>query len=190
MLRLFTSMLCVVVVFSACDGLFTLDLNDRNADRVGYREVGEVQAWVPVYEDRDALSSGVTVLDKRATEEGGKIFVLGNKLFQVETGIGLHIIDYSDRTKPVKVGFLNVPGCQEVALKGDAVYTNSFEDMLVLDLSAFPDVKVKSRLPDIFPEMKYPRPPVRGSYYVCPDVSKGRVVRWKQETVLNPQCMN
>jgi hypothetical protein len=62
--------------------------------------------------------------------------------------------------------------------------------MLVLDLSAFPDVKIKSRMPNIFPEMKYPRPPGNGAYYVCPDVSKGRVARWKQETVLNPQCMN
>lgn len=189
MLRLFTLLTLVVILFTACDR-FDFGFNDRNANRVGYREVGEVQAWVPVYVKNDDAGLDVAVKDKRPTEEGGKIFALGNKLFQVETGVGLHIIDYADKTKPVKAGFLNIPGCQEVALKGNAVYTNSFEDMLVLDLSAFPDVKIKSRMPNIFPEMKYPRPPGNGVYYVCPDVSKGRVTHWKQETVLNPQCMN
>ncbi|RPD41867.1 hypothetical protein EG028_06800 [Chitinophaga barathri] len=182
-------MLLVVTVCTSCGDLFDFGFSGRNADRVGYRETGEVQAWVPVYAEPDDVS-GVALKDKRPTQEGGKIFALGNKLFQVETGVGLHIIDYSDKTKPVKVGFLNVPGCQEVALKGSAVYTNSFENMLVLDLSAFPDVKVKATLPNVFPELKYPRPPGRGGYYVCPDVSKGRVIRWKQETVLNPQCAN
>jgi hypothetical protein len=152
---------------------------------------GIVDTYVPVYAKADAEELKIATLEARPTGKAGKIFVMGSRLYQVEQDSGIHIIDYSDKTKPVKVGFLNVPGCKEVALKGGDLYTNNFEDMVILDLSAYPDIKVKSRIPYVFPELTHPTliqqdPNVR--YFECPDYTKGRVLRWEVKKVNNPQC--
>ncbi len=126
MLRLFTPYTLVVILFTACDR-FDFGFNDRNANRVGYREVGEVQACACMKND-DAGLDVEAVKDKRPTEEGGKFLRWANA-FQVETGVGLHIIDYADK-RSGKAGFLNIPGCQEVALKREMPFTRIlFEDI-------------------------------------------------------------
>ncbi|WP_074238217.1 LVIVD repeat-containing protein [Chitinophaga niabensis] len=153
--------------------------------------VGIVDTYVPVYATDGAEELKITNLAARPTGKAGKIFVMGSRLYQVEEDSGIHIIDYSDKAKPVKVGFLNVPGCKEVALKNGNVYTNNFEDMIILDLSAYPGINVKSRIPNVFPELKHPQllqrdPGVR--YFECPDYTKGTIVRWEVKKVNNPKC--
>lgn len=184
MLRTVT-LVVIVIALSSCD-FHPFDFQPRNR----IPEVGNVDTYVPVYTPEDATELLVSTLATRPTAKAGKIFVLGTKLFQVEENAGIHIIDYSDKTKPVKLAFLNVPGCKEVALQGSNVYANNFEDMIVLDLSTYPDVKVKSRIPNVFPEQRNIMPP-RGTsiYYMqCIDPSRGRVVRWEVKKVNNPEC--
>lgn len=150
----------------------------------------EANGYEPVYaaDDADPLLE-VGIQDVRKTTTGGKIFVAGKKLFQVETGQGIHIIDYTDKQHPKKLSFLNIPGCGEVAMKGQLLYTNSHDELLVLDLSGYPDVAVKARKPGAFPEMGPHVPPVRGTYYTCPDPAR-RVLRWEHKTIKNPKCFN
>lgn len=191
MLRTVTLFL-IAIAFCGCD--FRLfELRDRDINPPEPPPVGIVDTYVPVYASAGSEELKITTLASRPTRQAGKIFVMGNRLFQVEQDSGIHIIDYSDKAKPVKVAFLNVPGCKEVALKGSNVYTNNFEDMIILDLTAYPDIKVKSRIPNVFPELKYSdlfqlRALGNTSYLECPDYNKGRVVRWEVKKVNNPKC--
>lgn len=188
MLRTVT-LLLAAIAFCGCDfRLFEL----RDRDRLPPPEPpppGIVDTYVPVYAEEGDDALKIATFAARPTAKAGKIFVMGNRLFQVEEDSGIHIIDYSDRAHPVKTGFLNVPGCKEVSLRGSNVYTNNFEDLVVLDLNA-QDIKVKSRIPNVFPELRYPPPfpPANVSYYECPDYTKGRVVRWEVKKVNNPKC--
>lgn len=150
---------------------------------------GNVTAWVPVYRDANTPEPEIAVHEPRNTTSGGKIFAYGQQLLQVETGHGIHIIDYSDKQHPKKLGFITIPGCGEVALKGMTLYTNSFDELVVIDISKYPDVVVKSRKANVFPEMSGWAPPESG-YFVCPDRSRGRVIKWETKTVNNPQCRN
>lgn len=176
----------MVVALSSCD-FHPFNFGTGPSNRPF--EAGNVDTYVPTYAAEDATELQVSTLAIRPTEKAGKIFVLGNKLFQVEENAGIHIIDYSNKEKPVKLAFLNVPGCKEVALQGSNVYTNNFEDMIVLDLSAYPDVKVKSRIRNVFPEQRNVMPPRGNVYYMqCIDATKGRVVKWEVKKVNNPQC--
>ncbi|WP_343307267.1 hypothetical protein AAHN97_09100 [Chitinophaga niabensis] len=192
MLRTVT-LLLVAIAFCGCDfRLFELRERDRMPPEPP--PVGIVDTYVPIYASEDAEELKITTLAARPTAKAGKIFVLGTRLYQVEEDSGIHIIDYSDKAKPVKIGFLNVPGCKEVALKGDNIYTNNFEDMIILDLSASPEVKVKSRVANVFPELRYSsvyyshNRPSNVFYLECPDYSKGRIVRWEVKKVNNPKC--
>lgn len=148
--------------------------------------IGEIDAYVPVYAKEGDAELAIAIMPSREATVAGKIFVIGEKLFQVEEGQGIHIIDYADKKNPKKLSFLNIPGCGEVAVKGQSLYTNNFEDLLVLDLSSYPEVKVTARKPGVFPEMDGQHPP-RG-YYQCPDPMKGRVIKWELKKVDNPKC--
>ncbi|MRG44779.1 hypothetical protein GFS24_06620 [Chitinophaga sp. SYP-B3965] len=193
MLRTVTLFL-MAIAFCGCD--FRLfELRNRDLNPPEPPPPGIVDTYVPIYaaEGSDELKIATQAI--RPTHKAGKIFVMDNRLFQVEQDSGIHIIDYSDKANPVKVAFLNVPGCKEVALKGSNVYTNNFEDMIILDLNTYPDIKVKSRMPNVFPELKYaplPQLIMTGGttirYYECPDYSKGRIVRWEVQKVNNPKC--
>lgn len=156
-------------------------------DRPFSYDVGIVDAYVPIYAQEGDAELEIAVLASRQTDSAGKIFAIGEKLFQVEQGKGIHIIDYSDKRNPKKLSFLQIPGCQEVAVKGQHLYTNSFEDLVVLDLSAYPDVQVTAREPGVFPELSTSYPPQWG-YYECPDPAKGRVVGWEIKRIENPKC--
>lgn len=179
MLRPFSYLLLCVLVLSSCKDWFLSPKPKRP---------GIVDTYIPIYAKEGDPELAIATGPVRATKVAGKIFSIGDKLFQVEDGAGIHIIDYSDRTKPRKLAFLNVPGCREVALKGGTLFTNSYEDMLLLDLGHYPDVTVRSRIPNVFPQMGYSFPPLRGAYYECPDYSKGKVVGWEIKKVKNPNC--
>lgn len=189
MLRTVT-LLLIAIAFCGC-GLGLFNPPSPSPREPPEPPPGIVDAYVPVYAKADAEELRIATLEARPTGRAGKIFVMGSRLFQVEQDSGIHIIDYSDKAKPVKVGFLNVPGCKEVALKDGNLYTNNFEDMVILDLSAYPDIKVKSRITYVFPELSQPQlVPLDSSvrYYECSDYTKGRVVRWEVKKVKNPTC--
>jgi hypothetical protein len=42
----------------------------------------------------------------RTTVNGGKIYTVGNLLFQVEQDSGIHIINYANPSSPQKLGFI------------------------------------------------------------------------------------
>ncbi len=175
MLRVIPCLLILLPVLSGC-----WYLNNKSE--------GHTPAYVPVYGPVDETSNKISIGPAREVTKAGKIFVIGEKLFQVEDGAGIHIIDYSDRTKPRRLAFLTVPGCREVASKGGAIFTNHFEDMVVLDLSAYPEVKEASRIKDVFPGNKRYLPPEHGYFYECPDPAKGSVVRWEKKSIKQPNC--
>ncbi|WP_119080365.1 hypothetical protein [Chitinophaga alhagiae] len=147
-----------------------------------------VDGYVPIYGPADHPSLKIGAAAVRPIVNGGKIFVIGDKLFQVEVGAGIHIIDYADRQHPEKLGFLTVPGCTEVALKDSMLFTNHYGDMVVLDVSKYPVVEEKSRMLNVFPEVTPETPPERMVYYECVDRSKGSVIGWEKKKVSTLNC--
>jgi tricorn protease-like protein len=166
---------CILFCSTLLSACFSLDYNPEPRE-----------AYVPVY---GAGSDSIRVGSPAPTIKGGKIFVLNNKLFQVETGTGIHIIDYTDKKQPKKLGFLHIPGCMEVAVKGNQLYTNQRQDLVVLDVSAYPAIKIDSRQQGIFPDMTV-EPPVANVWYVCPEPGKGQVIRWEVKKVKQHLCHN
>jgi hypothetical protein len=142
------------------------------------------QAYVPVYDSSDMklISSDVA----RPIVSAGKIYVLGNYLFQVEKLEGVHVINYTDRNNPVKVGFIKSRGCSEIAAKGGYLILNNMADLVTVDISNTTSVREVARIKNAFPQFHaeyadHPQLPDRGVYYVCPQFDKGKVKSWKLE---------
>jgi hypothetical protein len=153
-------------------------------------EVGLIDAYAPVYSSRtEALT--ISNSAPQPFVNGGKIATLGNMLYQVEQDKGIHLINISNPSAPAKVGFINVALCRELTLKGNYIYTNNMNDLVVLNVSNPANITESSRISNAFPDLGVQFPPEAkpGDYFECADVNKGLVIRWELKKVNNPQCL-
>lgn len=152
---------------------------------------GEVSGFVPVYTPETVAKAIVFSAVAKPTENAGKILVIGNLLYQVETGAGVHVMDIANPASPVKKGFISVPGCQELAAKGSDLFVNNYNDLVVLTptiAGGVTSVAVLRRVSNAFPAALNSLPTGTGIYFECPDPAKGYVSGWVRATIKNPKC--
>lgn len=145
----------------------------------------EIMGFAPVYGAEAELQS-VTLAAPQAVENGGKIYVEGNILFQVESGRGIHVTDISAPATPQKKAFIKVAGSQEVAVKNGLIYTNNLNDLVILEYAGN-TIKVVKRIPAFKNMGLSVLPPERG-YFECPDKNKGVITGWQKKLLTNPKC--
>ena len=148
---------------------------------------GLVDALVPIYGDQANLKSIVQKPAQPITF-GGKIATLGNYLFQVEEGAGIHVIDIANPAQPQKVSFIKIPFCNEVTLRGNLLYTNNVKDLVVLNISNISNITVSARIENAFPIPDVQYPPQTNVYFECADNSKGPILGWEMKKINNPKC--
>jgi hypothetical protein len=152
----------------------------------------DVEGYVPVYASDLSAAKQITSEAARPTINGGKIYTVGNLLFQVEQDSGIHIINYADVHNPQKIGFIKSLLCKEVSVKNGFIYTNNISDLVVIDISNINNVHEVKRVEGVFPDLALQYPSKTNSfttiYFECPDPSKGLIVDWKKQTIKNPKC--
>jgi hypothetical protein len=152
----------------------------------------QVEGYVPVYVSDISAAKQILSEAPRPTVNGGKIYTVGNLLFQVEQDSGIHIINYADAHNPRKLGFIKSFLCKEVSVKNGFIYTNNLSDLVVIDISDPNNVHEVSRTAGVFPDLDLQYPSKVNSwstvYFECPDPSKGLIVDWKKQIIKNPKC--
>lgn len=113
-------------------------------------------SYAPIIMSRDQLKNSVRFDANQKLENPGKIYLKGSMIYVVEQYEGVHIINNYDRKDPYKLGFIHIPGCVDVAIKGNYMYADNAVDLIAIDLSAMPDIKVTSRTENVFPELVAP----------------------------------
>ena len=158
----------------------------RQKELINGESIIRPEAYVPVYSTDSNNTRVVSAVAARPIKEAGKIYVQGNLLFQVEKLAGVHIIDYSNPAKPVKLGFIKSRGCSEVAYKNGYLIINNLDDLVFVDIRNVNNIKESTRIPNAFPQFFVDqflnnRPPEAGKFYVCSDYNKGDIIDWKLE---------
>ncbi len=146
----------------------------------------EVMGWAPVY----ASAEDITVQNESPLppiENAGKIYIRGDYFYQVENGKGIHVIDVSNKEQPVQQAFIRVAGAQELSIRGNNLYVNSFNDLVVIDISDVQNSREVHRMKNTFHMFNSTTPPQSG-YFECVDESRGTVVSWQQKMLVNPKC--
>jgi hypothetical protein len=116
----------------------------------------KVWGYKPVYGPDSDAKRILYESTARTVVQAGNIYAYRNYIFQVEPGRGIHVIDNSVPSAAVRIGFINIKGCAQMSIKGDKLYSNSYDDLVVLDFSALNDIKEVSRLPGVFLEYRWP----------------------------------
>lgn len=171
----FFLILSVCLIFFSCDRT------------VGPKPVTR-EAWVPIYTTNTTAIQAITYGSARSTVNAGKIYTVGNLIYQVEQDSGIHIINYANPLSPQKLGFIRSFLCKEVSVKNGLIYTNNFSDLVVIDASNLSSVREVGRTPGVFPDLALQYPNFTSVYFECPDPKKGIVIRWEKKTIDNANC--
>lgn len=150
--------------------------------------VGEVSGYRPIYETEVDMS--IEFGANRNIQNPGQIYVLNGLLLLNDIGQGIHVIDNTDPNRPTKLGFLQVAGSENMAIKDGVMYINQYNELVAIDISDLNNIEVISRNLITFENVLVSQnvPPQSGFYFECPDPTKGTVVGWEITTIENPEC--
>lgn len=104
----------------------------------------------PILLSFEDIRSGYKAESARDMKNPGKIYVYEQYLFVNEMYDGIHILDNSDPSKPVKLAYLRIPGNTDIEVRNDFMYVNSGPDLLVLDMSNINAVSLVKRVENAF----------------------------------------
>ncbi|NJL14458.1 MAG: hypothetical protein HC913_16590, partial [Microscillaceae bacterium] len=96
------------------------------------------------------LLVGLMALPSSVWAQMGKIWYTDQNLFVNLPGNGIVIIDNRDVLQPQKLGYVDIPGNVDLAVNGNYLYANSFQDLLVLDISNPQSPQEIGRQPNVF----------------------------------------
>jgi hypothetical protein len=158
----------------------------RNGTDGGYNtQQNKVWGYKPVYGTEPEAKNILYTSGAKPVISGGNIYAYQDYIFQMESGLGIHVIDNSNPSVAVRIGFITVKGCSQISIKDGKIYTNSYDDLVVLGFSNFNTVAETSRLKGVFTEYRYGSPlalPPASGYYECPAYDKF-VTGWVKDSV-------
>jgi hypothetical protein len=150
-----------------------------------YEETISYQVNEPVVMSESAFRASVKVTnEQKQINNYGKICFYNGFLYISEPEVGIHIIDNRNPVQPHNVGFIELLGNADIAVKNDVLYADALIDLVWFDITDPANPKLKERLENAFPEA-YSLP--TNNEYIC-DYSmaynengmlKGLVVGWK-----------
>jgi hypothetical protein len=107
--------------------------------------------YEPVFESMSELRLAVEILPPQARDSQGKIYIYGQYLLLGEPGKGIHVFDNSDKTNPLAISFVNIPGNVDMAVRDGMLYADSYIDLLVFDMTNPTNISLANRLENVFP---------------------------------------
>ncbi len=153
----------------------------------GTDENYKVLGQKPIYSNDPSLKQ-VRLDTPHAVKNAGNIYAYQNYLLQCEIGEGIHVIDNSNPTNARRISFIKVLGCNEISIRNNFLYTNSFNDMVTINISNMAQPVETARIANAFTVKGYLPEPTENGYYECVDLKKGVVIGWEKDSVKYNGC--
>ena len=91
----------------------------------------------------------------RALKNTGKFYFYNNLILINEVYEGIHIIDNSNPESPTNLGFINIPGNLDIAIKDNMLYADNYVDLLTIDFADPLNASILCRDEDVFSVYHY-----------------------------------
>lgn len=161
---------------------------------------GKVMGFAPVYGTKAELLASIKMTPPRNLTQPGKIYVYNDLLFVNDANEGVLVINNVDPSNPEKLGFLSIPGNNDIAIRNGYLYADYGLGIVTLDISdinnpvstSFIDRQESdiSLVPPDWMIEKF-RSQNRDDdriYFECADPSKGLIIKWEHKELKNPDC--
>lgn len=109
----------------------------------------------PIYKTKAEVYGNIKSNPSRNIQAPGKIFIYGHYIFLNEVDKGVHIIDNSNPAHPVVKAFVDIPGNLDIAVKGNTLYADMYDDLIAVDISNPLDARLLKTISGVFPERTY-----------------------------------
>ncbi len=111
--------------------------------------------YEPILIDRISLENSIQALPPKTMNNPGKIYYKEPFLFINEKFEGIHVFNNSNPSNPENIGFIQIPGNIDIAIKGDVIYADNSVDLVALRYDGN-NATVLDRNKDVFPELVPP----------------------------------
>jgi len=148
-----------------------------------------VQGYKPVYVPK-AEAKVIKAFDARPIETQGKIYLKDQYIFIGDVSKGVHVIDNTDPSNPIKLLFIQIFGNHDIAIKGNVMYADNLEDLVAIDISdIYNPIEIK-RIEGVYklPNQHYPEDVPYRTYFECAVPEKGYVSGWIPALITDPEC--
>lgn len=102
--------------------------------------------------------NSVDILPPKPIEQSGKVYVYNDYIFVNDEFKGVHIIDNSNPESPNAIGFIKIPGNEDISIKNNYLFADSATDLVVLNISDINNIVLEERLKDVFSVYNYVTP--------------------------------
>lgn len=177
MARWFSFICLVLLSTSACE---IIDLEDIS-------DVGTQPGVRPIYAALDQWDEIIN-LPPQPIENLGKIYYKDPFIYVNERFRGIHVVDNSDPTNPVPIAFIQIFGCEDIAIRNDILYADNYTDLVAIDISDINNVKEVSRVKDLYSKESKAYPEGFSGYFECVEEDRGFIVGWEEAELMNPRC--
>jgi hypothetical protein len=106
----------------------------------------------PIYEVLTKFRETIKSQPSVDISNPGKITVAGKYIFLSEPNVGIHVIDNSNPSSPKNVSFINIPGNEDMAIKGNTLYADAYGDLVSFDITDPLNVVAKNFATNVFPD--------------------------------------
>lgn len=167
----------------ACMALFASCKKDA-----GTKNGKTITLYTPVYGSKAAALTSINGNVNEPVARTGKIYIKDNFIFLNDQNKGIHVYNNANPSNPVQIAFLAIPGNLDIAVKGNILFADMYNDLLAIDITNPRQVRLTNTVENFFTGRSY----VNGYPTVMNDEV---VVEWQErDTVVEegynpfPQC--
>jgi hypothetical protein len=110
------------------------------------------QISTPIYEVLTKFRESVISQPPIAMGIAGKITVIGKYIYLSEPFKGIHVIDNTDPSSPKNISFINIPGNEDMAIRGNTLYADAYGDLVSFDITDPSHAVAKNFMANVFPD--------------------------------------
>lgn len=111
--------------------------------------------YTPTYTKKTTVMASINGDPGHALAKAGQIYVKDSYIYLNELNSGIHVIDNSDPAHPVQTAFLNIPGNQNIGIRGNILFADMYGDLLAIDISNIRQVKIIDTLLNAIPSRNF-----------------------------------
>jgi hypothetical protein len=112
--------------------------------------------YFAVLMERDDLEVSVKYREAQEIVDPGNIYYKDQTIYLNEKYKGIHVIDNGNPASPQNIGFINIPGCIDIAIKNNSLLADNATDLVAIDITEIGQLSVTKRIQNVFPESTPP----------------------------------
>lgn len=114
------------------------------------------KVYRPVLKSKQEVRNSIKSTPARPLQKTGKLTLWGNYIFLNEVDKGIHVIDNSNPDKPVNLSFIEIPGNVDMAVRGNKLYADLYDELITIDISNPAGISYLGSSPGAFPHRAFP----------------------------------